>query len=54
MLFRGRGVDDGLDLGDAVGGEAALLCVLAHGGFVGGDVDAVDFRHHLTGFVSEG
>src|ERR1044071_2690897 len=41
-LFRRRRVDHPLDVRDAVGGEAAALCVLADGRLVRGDVDAVD------------
>src|SRR5580704_6888955 len=41
--FGGGGVDDAANLGDAVGGEAALAGVLADHLFVGRDVDAVDF-----------
>src|SRR5215207_5654863 len=40
--FRRRRVDHAPDLGDAVGGEAAALRVLADGRLVRGDVDAVD------------
>jgi hypothetical protein len=35
-------IDDGVDLGDYVGGEAALEGVAADDLFVGRDVDAVD------------
>src|SRR5438445_4899182 len=41
-LFGGRGIDDALDLGDVVGGEAALLRVLAHHLLVRRHVHAVD------------
>src|SRR5207237_9975980 len=41
-LFGGRGIDDALDLGDLVGGETALLRVLAHHLLARGEVHAVD------------
>ena len=37
------GIDDGVDLGDYVGGKAALEGVASDDLFVGCDVDAVDF-----------
>src|ERR671922_229841 len=40
-FFGGRGIDDALDLRDLVGGEAALLRVLAHHVFARRDVHAV-------------
>src|SRR5215217_9368232 len=40
--FRRRRVYHALYLGDAVGGEAAALCVFTHGRLVRRDVDAVD------------
>ena len=45
--FGGGWIDDGPDLGDAVGGKAALACVFAHHLLIGRDVDAIDFvvRH---------
>lgn len=42
-LFRGCGIDHVLDLGDPIGGEAALLGVFADHFFVGRNIHAVDF-----------
>src|SRR5262245_13631815 len=42
-LFARGGIDHSLDLGNAVGREAAALRVFADGGFIWSDVDAIDF-----------